>query len=463
MRTYLDPRVKLIDGTNYDLAFYTWLKSRKHVIKLEDGTKIKDIVLDGVDDLYFDHLDSRVGIMSKLCIVFIVSDMDYYLLSDNPGLKRRWINKFYVDNELVEYSSYREKIMKMNLQYNNFPQYTFEITGSALFRDFLYNINWSEAWACSNRFLFSVYNDVEVLDESMYPISSEYRGVPEWESQFDAYMKKIHETQITDDNRPEMPYSIASEFWWGCNHKTLISILSLMKLKFPFFYEVYGKLMMNSVGINELNLSKYVDYSLDQYFLTDWEKGSQYVKGFYLIDTEMDMIILSQFLRQSPSVISGLFNELEHNNTDEFVHKIFKGGTTMKIRFIASKARTLGTVSNRCCNFAANSGSGTGSWSGFLEDFLQSVNSTDELRSILPCKFDSNGLLSNCKMYQDVRFRLSGGSETRNCPCPLLTVSMNDAQFKLDRDKNKLGLLFYDLTKELVDKGAKPYSDDIEV
>lgn len=462
MKTYLDPNVKLIDGTNYDLAFYTWLKSRKHVIKLEDGTKVKDIVLDGLDDLYFDCLDSRVG-MSRLCIVFVVSDTEYYLLSSNPGKRYRWINKFYVDNELVEYSSYRDRIVnKLNLQFNNFPQYAFEITGSALFRDFLYNINWSDCWSCSNRFIFSTLSDTEVLDESNYPIGSEYKGIPEWEAQFDSYMKKIHDTQITDDNRPEMPYSIASEFWWGCNHKTLISVLSLMKLKFPFFYEVYGRLIMNSVEINESDLNGYVDYSLDQYFLTNWEKGSQYVKGFYLIDTEMDMIILSQFLRQSPSVVSGLFNELEHTNPDEFIHKVFKGGTTMKIRFVASKARTLGTVSNRCCNFAANSGSGTGSWSGFLEDFLQSVNTTNDLRQVLPCKFDSNGLLKYCPMYDDTKFRKKGGSESRNCVCPLHTVSMVDAEAKKCRDKNKLGNLFYNLTKELIDNGGEEYEHKLQ-
>ena len=450
MKTYIDSKVKLIDGTKYDLSFYVWLKSRMHVIKLEDGTSVKDIVLDGVDELYFDD--------PKFNIVFITDDR-FYLLIDKDSESSHYISRFYVDNELVDYKSYKSRINKMNLQYNNFPQYTFEIQGSALFRDLLYNINWSECWAVSNRFAFSVYNDIEVLDESMYPISSEYKGVKEWEDQFDKYMMKIHETQITDDNRPEMPYSITSYFWWGCNHKTLISVLSALKIKFPFFYEVYGKLIMNEVGLNDTDLKNYVDYSLDQYFLRDWEKGSQFVKGFYLIDTEIDMIILSQFLRQSPSVVSGLFNELEHTDIESFKTKVFKGSTTIKIRFVASKARTLGTVSNRCCNFAANSGAGTGSWSGFLEDFLQSVNATDELRQLLPCKFNKDGLLEVCKMYDDVKFRLKGGSETRNCVCPLLTVCMNDAQAKLDRDKNKLGKLFYDLTKELVDKGDIPYID----
>ena len=56
MKKYIDPEVRLIDGTKYDLGFYTWLKSRRKVIKLEDGTQIDDVHIDGVttDDLYFD-------------------------------------------------------------------------------------------------------------------------------------------------------------------------------------------------------------------------------------------------------------------------------------------------------------------------------------------------------------------------------------------------------------------------
>ena len=170
MKTYLDPKVELIDGTYYDLAFYTWLKSREHVIRLEDGTKIKDKILDGIDDLYFDKLDKPNH--NKNCIILLTSDDKYYLLCDTPrGVNQ--IDKFYVDDELVEYSSYRDRIMKMNLQYSNFDQYVFEIQGSALFRDILFNMNTVAQWAKSERFRVSTLSKDERLKEENYSIRSE--------------------------------------------------------------------------------------------------------------------------------------------------------------------------------------------------------------------------------------------------------------------------------------------------
>lgn len=436
MRKYIEPNVSLIDGTSIDLAFYVWLKSREHVLKNGYKKSVKVNISNDPFNSDYIYLSGEDGVIDIL----------------QPGLK------FYVDKELVEYEEYRNRVINgLGLQFNNFPQYVFEIDGSALFRDFLYTVNWANSWAVSNRFLFSTLSDEDVVKEESYPISGEYKDVPEWEEQFSEYMKLIQKTNITDDNRPEMPYSISSAFWWGCNHKTLISVLSAMKIKFPFFYEVYGKKMMKVTGIEESSLKNYIDYSLDQYFLRDWEKGSVHTKGMYLIDTEVDYIILSQFIRQSPSIVAGVWDTMTHDNAEEFSHKVIKGSTTCKIRFVASDARTLGTVSNRCCNFAANSGSGTGSWSGFLDEFLKYTNTPDELRKVLPCKFGKDGLLAKCVMYDDVKFRGKDGAESRNCVCPLLTCNIEDAKVKLERDKNKLGQLFYNLTEDLISKGGKEY------
>lgn len=451
MRTYLDPRVKLIDGTNYDLAFYTWLKSRKHVIKLEDGTKIKDIVLDGVDDLYFDHLDSRVGIMSKLCIVFIVSDMDYYLLSDNPGLKRRWINKFYVDNELVEYSSYREKIMKMNLQYNNFPQYTFEITGSALFRDLLFNMNTVAQWARSERFRVSTLNKEDRLLEENYPISSEYKDIPEWESQFDEYMEYLHKYEKTDDARIKMPYSVSSVYWISINEKELINLASMVKMKMPFFYDIYMKPMMIGVGLNEESLHDYVDSTVSMYIRDESEEfkeSSTLNSGFYIINSKMGLIMYSQFLRQGSTICSGFYNELIHSDKDKFSHKVFKGDTILNVTYVAHKDRVERTISNRLCAFAMSSGDGPCSWSYFLNNFLRDELTPDEFRELLPCKFGKDGRVCDCKFLEDVRFRNSG-TEISNDPCPLPSASLELAERKMNTDKNKIGRLYHELVMDM--------------
>lgn len=446
MRKYVNPEVRLIDGTTSDLSFYTWLKSRRHVIKLEDGTKISDVIIQS-DEIKFVYGDLE-------CVEIIPKSEYDNMQSPEPY----YICQFYVDKELVEVEEYRKRIVdSMNLQYNNFPQYIFEIQGSALFRDFLYNVNWSGQWAESNRFLFSILSDDAVLKEENYKISSEYKDIPEWENQFQRYIDKIHETQITDENRTEMPYSISSFFWWGCNYKTLINVLSAMKVDFPFFYEVYGKLIIKELEIDESVIKGKIDHSLAQYYrCKDWKEGVVKNSGFYIINTEMSYIILSQFLRQSPSIISGLYSDLKHKDTEEFSHKVFKGDTICRITFVSHESKLLSTVSKRSCNFAANSGDGPGSWSGFLNRFLDSVDSLDDFRDLLPCSFDDNGLLKFCPLWDDIKFRNSG-TESRNCVCPLTTCSMTDADKKCERDKNRLSELFRELTKDLIDKGGSQY------
>lgn len=447
MRKYVDPKVELIDGTRADLGFYTWLKSRRQVITLKNNTRIDDVILDRYDNITFLFGDKES--------IIITTKQNYDQMS-SP--EEYYIYEFYVDDELVEVENYRNRIIKsMNLQYNNFPQYTFEITGSALFRDFLFNINWNPAWAESNRFLFSILPDDAVLEEENYKISSEYKNIPEWEDQFKKYMDKIHETQITDENRTEMPYSISSFFWWGCNHKTLINVLSAMKIDFPFFYEIYGKKLLNEVGLSESDLKPYIDYSLLQYYRCDnWSEGITKNSDFYIMNIKLSYIILSQFLRQSPSIISGLYSDLKHNNPEEFSHKVFRGDTLCNITFVAHKSKVMSTISKRSCNFAANSGNGPGSWSGFIEKFLDSVETLDDFRELLPCSFDNNGLLKFCPLWDDVKFRNSG-TESRNCVCPLTTCSISDAEKKCNRDKNKLSELFMKLTEDIINKGGVKY------
>lgn len=422
MKTYIKPSIKLLESTNELSGFYVWLKSREKVIKSKDGNPIQ---------------------------------IKYRGFTSLP-------DEFYVGAELVNKHDYMKRINDMNLQFNNMPQYLFEIHGSCLFRDLLFNINKTAMWSESNRFLFSILPDDAIYDESRYPISNEYKGIKEWEDQFDEYMEKIKEDPITDNNRPKMPYSISSLFWWGCNYKTLINLLSMLKLKMPFFYEVYGRKMMKISEISEDELKPFVDSSLQQYFRCDnWKRGMVKNSDFYILNIDISYVILSQFLRQSDVVITGLFSDLEHNDSEEFSHKVFKGETVCNVTYVANKFRVLQTVSKRCCNFAANSGDGPGSWSHILKVFLDSVNTPDELRDVLPCKFDNNGLLKYCPLWDDVKYR-NEGLEKRNCVCPLTTCKMEDAQKKLDRDKNKLGKLFYDLTEDLVNKGGSEYKHDLK-
>lgn len=438
MKKYIDPEVRLIDGTEYDLGFYTWLKSRKHVIKLEDGTPIDDVELDGLDELWFDYDDN---------IMFIANDK-HYILGYNYG--NIGVNKFYVDNDLVDLNEYKSKIMRMNLQYSNFDQYVFEITGSALFRDLLYNINWNSAWARSERFRVSTLDLNTRLKEDEYPISSEYKGIPEWELQFDKYMDAIHKSVKTDEVRLKMPYSVSSVYWVSINRKTLINLASMVKIKMPFFYDIYIVPMMNKARLNESELKPFVDSYLSIYFndQSDWKEGSTYNSGFYTINSRMGLIMFSQFLRQGATTISGFYNELVHDNIEDFSHKVFKGDTILNITYNAHKDRVMNTVSNRLCAFAMSSGDDPCSWSYFLNNFIPDNITLDEFRKMLPCKFGSDKKVCDCKFLEDVKFRNSG-TEISNDPCPLPSASIELAKRKRNTDKNKIGDLYYRLVEDM--------------
>lgn len=438
MRKYVNPEVRLIDGTVGDLSFYTWLKSRRHVIKLEDGTKISDVIIQS-DEIKFVYGDLE-------CVEIIPKSEYDNMQSPEPY----FICQFYVDKELVEVEEYRKRIMKMNLQYSNFDQYVFEIQGSALFRDILYNINWNAAWARSERFRVSTLDLDTRLKEEEYPISSEYRGIPEWEDQFTKYMESIHNSVKTDEVRLEMPYSVSSLYWVSINRKTLINLASMIKLRMPFFYNTYIVPMLDEADIDSSELKDHVDSYLSIYFndQTDWKEGSTYNSGFYTINSKMGLIMFSQFLRQGATTISGFYNELVHEDPIEFGHKVFKGNTILNVTYNAHKDRVMNTVSNRLCAFAMSSGDDPCSWSYFLNNFLPDEITLDQFRDMLPCKFGQDGRVCDCKFMEDVKFRNSG-TEISNDPCPLPSGIMKLAERKRKTDHNKIGDLYYKLVEDM--------------
>ena len=435
MRKYIDPEVKLIDGTSVkDLGYYVWLKSRVHVIRTKQGEPIKDI------DLKYDEEDPYFPLKIK------------FKLQDNrevtPGSDG--FNEFYVGTDLEEYYSYRSKIARMNLQYANFDQYVFEITGSALFRDLLYNINTIAQWARSERFRVSTLDLDLRKEEESFPISSEYKGIKEWEDQFSEYMEYLKKYEKTDDARVKMPYSVSSVYWISINKKMLINLASMVKLKMPFFYEPYIVPMMKDAGLTEGDLKPYVDSYVSIYFndQSNWKEGSVLNSGFYTINSKMGLIMYSQFLRQGATVCSGFYSELVHDDPEEFKHKVFKGDTILNVTYSAHKDRVKNTVTNRLCAFAMSSGEGPCSWSYFLDNFIPDNMTPDQFRDMLPCKFGKDGLVCDCRFLEDIKFRNSG-LENSNDPCPLPSASIELAKKKLRTDKNKIGKLYYDLVMDM--------------
>lgn len=421
-KTYVDPSVKLIDSSESYAGFFLWMKSRQEVITSLDGVHfMKDCQL---------------------------TPNWYYALP----------NIFMVGDEKVYRDQYYEKIDKMNLQYNNAEYLLFEINGSCLFRDLCYTMMCTAQFAESNRFLFSILDENARYESKYYKISSEYKDIPEWEAQFERYMQKIKEDPIVDHNRREMPYSISSRFWFGCNRRQLIALISFMRNECHFLYEVYGKLLMSQSDIEKCNLYAGANPLTEQHLLVEedvnnFKEGVEHVHGEIYVSTKIGLILYSQFARQYGAKIRGYFDILCHakDKEEEFKHKVFKGDTVFNIVYSADQTKVMQTVRTRLCAFAMSSGNDPCSWSYFLNHFIPETITPEQLKQMLPCTWKGNKLV-HCKFREDIKFR-NEGKEISNCPCPLVSLSLDDAQTKKDRDQNRIGDAFYRLTEWIVTNG----------
>lgn len=438
MKKYIKPEVRLISKPKVDyLGFYQWMKSRQWIIT------------DIVGQRFMTEIDPSI-------------DINWY---------KNIPDQFFVGDELVRKSEYLDRISTMNLQYNNSESLTFEIKGSCLFRDFLYNINKSGQWAQSNRFLFSILDKDAMYDESNYTISQEYKGIRTWEDQFDSYMEAIRRDPIVDHNRLEMPYSISSTFWYTITKTDLIYLIKYLHQKMPFFFNHYGIQFLRELFPNKkVDTKSWLESTKDFPAFTQYEIKSE-LNGVYpnllnkesivtigdtvVLDTNLSLILYSQFIRQSNTLVSGLFNLLIHKDPDEFADIVFSGKTLVPVHYVADIDKVMHTIRNRTCAFAMSSGTGPDSWSYFINQFLPENLNGDQLIKYLPCKFEGYKLI-NCKFHDDIKFR-NEGKEHSNCPCPLALRSLEAAKLKHERDKNRLSKAYLDLTIKMLsvktDKG----------
>lgn len=405
MKRYIEPNATLISNTVDKIGFYLWLESRKEIISI----KIPEL-----SDTWFDELPEE----------------------------------FKVGGEVINKNVYYDRVDKLNLQYNNFDSLVYRIEGSCLFRDILFNLNKVGQWAVSNRFLFSIIPLSDVPNEENYPISAEYKGIPEWEAQFDKYIETIKSDPIVDNNRMEMPYSISSSFWVIINKRTLVEIMSYLKYNAPFFYEVYGKFFDVKIPGN-LQSPSILQYRHSE--VPQVESTNQ-IGDISIVTSKMGLILYSQFIRQTDSIIKGLYNIIEHKDANAFSHEVFKGNTEFMITYVADKLKLNKTVSNRLCAFAMSSKTDPSSWSYFINKFLPDGLTPIEFSKLLPCSYSyerGKACLTHCKFHDDIKFR-NEGKEVSNIPCPLAVNSMKVAELKKARDNNKIGDYYYELTQNLI-------------
>lgn len=315
----------------------------------------------------------------------------------------------------------------------------------------MYNVQKCAQWATSLRLVQSV---LPQDDPKSYPVSSEYEGIPEWEDAYFKWFSGVLNNENVDQTRIIMPYSMHSKYWYGCNLKTLINLLSLMKTRFPFFYENYGVDMLQVISLNfgGLDLTKYyvpwVDCGLQKYFTDEgrFAESCQKVGDYYYIQQDISLILYSQFVRQSDTDVSGLWNILVHDNPEEFKHKVFTGDTLIHTTYLAHESRVIQTVKNRTCFFSQSDGDENDPhyWSKFLSTFIKDMNA-EEFKKIIPCA----GCPGKCKFKDDVKFR-DTGQQRGYIPCPILNKNLEYADARLAQCNNKLNNLYKELTKELV-------------
>lgn len=299
---YQDPKIALVSYMPTTGAYYVWLASRKDHFKVNGYPVDRVLFYDFCNEIYF----------------------EYHSNGERKTQLLRPDTVFTVDGQVVVNHEY-------NLQCNDFSNYMFEITGSILFRDFLFSINGSSRWATSRSL-----SREQIKDCNNFPISSEYAEDRRHERQLYSYLRSLQ----LDETSSAFPYSVSTTFWWGCNYKTLIDALSLMKLEYPLLWRTYGKLFFKAFAerheqLSEDDLKPDVSPALQQYLkLEDWAEGMTKIKGMYIVDGKMDLVNYSRSIRQSPAIVSGLLPYLK-----EHPDEILTGDTQIPYRLIADKNR----------------------------------------------------------------------------------------------------------------------------
>jgi len=417
MSKYIQPSVKILHNTPTNLGYELWCESRETITKYNSdgsfwlGTEL--IIPDNNDHI----------------------DRDHYKQLFETTIRKSDKDSFKVRTQ----SNYFDRISKMSLQYNNFPYFVFEVNGSILFRDVLYNINKASQWAVSLRFVHSVFTD---FDPQNYKVSAEYEGVDIWEDQLEVFLKGVQDDMTTDNNRLKMPCSIHSKYWVGMNLKTLLGFIPMLKNEMPFFYEVYGKLFEDALMEYYPNIKNYYsernDPSIYQYFSRDedFKEGYQEVDDLVIFKMRMGPLLFSQFIRQSDVIVKGFYNELKHSDPNDFLtNKLFSSQTPYNITLICDKAKWNENIKKRSCWFSMSGKNDINSWSRVLDVVLKDIN-LDQFKELLPCIWEGNKC-TTCPFFDDVKFRIEG-LEVKNLPCGLCT---NDLEVTKKRHLNDQTIL----------------------
>jgi len=313
-------------------------------------------------------------------------------------------------------------IRKVDLPVQSFAYVNFEITGSILLRDVLYHVRPSSDWARSNR--------TTVINKETLFYSSEYQDGALDEERWEAC---TNESENLDTRKDKFPYMVSTDFCWGCDLRTLSTVLNSMEVEIPIIYEIYGEMFKQALrdhGINELPPGRknyFSSLAIPGQFCTADEVNKVLVS----IDRRFDTVtiqyrgkgsLLSQFIRQHiarvrSSFITRLMNKdaMSIWDTSELAQdELFD----MQVITTIEGAKKL--ISTRACYFAKFDMASRSSWSDIITELIRTFGGG--LQKYIPCV----GQHELCPWKTEQLARCIAGNPNGstgevNPPCPYIT------------------------------------------
>lgn len=368
---------------------------------------------------------------------------------------------------LSEHDPELMKIKTMDLPVNDFDKLTFKITSSLLIRDLLYHIRPSADWARSNR-------TTRINKETLF-YSSEYK-YNEYKDSDDLHrFEKTHE-YITDENtnldirKDRFPYSVSTDYCWGCDIRTLISLLRSMKKYTPYIFEVYGKLFLDALGMKFEELPPSSDSIINEIACYQDFGDNSTVKvddtfGVVMIQYTGKGSLLSQFIRQHRArVRSSLIYRLRSFKTFEQAAYLNQD-ELFTMQSITTKELAQKLMKTRACWFSKQDKKSKSSWSAIVSALIKETGMKFE--ECLPC----DGCLDKCpwKSEQLARCLANKPGESKgevNPPCVLITGlpqlgKLRKAKFNSDSELYQHWLKYCETMKFEPTQYGRDYIDNV--
>lgn len=291
-------------------------------------------------------------------------------------------------------------IGEMDLSLNSMCMYTFEITSSILFRDFMFSLRPIQPWARSLR---SAPLKRENLEQSSELAS------PGCERFIDDCLEMIDDGLPQDIAREVLPMSLSTVFCITIDHRTVVGFMKTMLEIDPRLFAVYGDLFTKAVpGLKRFMESKVKEFS-GAYLITDDERidGTKTIGEMTFGHYTMKSALAAQFLRQHHSKVkTDLWTKIKESG----YHSIaLQQRDPVEVVFYADRHAYNRLMQLRSHWFADWS---VDMWGSIVGDYIKDMT-LDQFWDFIP-----NGNGKPDPYHRDMYSRVIG--EEHNLPCPIM-------------------------------------------